>query len=60
MVELIRLELIRVVLPAIDREFPCQSFLALFSSILAQSTTCSLFTAMGTPKYFRGKNQFDN
>jgi hypothetical protein len=57
-VEFMRLELIKVVLPAIESEFPCQisSFLYDFSSILAQSTTCSLLSEIGTPKYFRGNS----
>jgi hypothetical protein len=52
-----RLELIKVVLLAIDNEFPCQisNFFADFSSILAQSTTCNLLAAIETPRYFKGK-----
>jgi hypothetical protein len=61
-IELTKLELIKVVLPAMDKEFPCQTsnFLADFSSIFAQSTTCSLLGAIGTPKYLKGENQFGN
>jgi hypothetical protein len=51
-VELMRLELIKVVLPAIGNEFPCQvsNLFVEFSSILAQSTTYNLLAAIGTPR----------
>jgi hypothetical protein len=61
-VELTKLELIKVGLLVVDKEFPCQTFnfLAYFSSIFTQSTACSLLGAIGTPKYLKGKNQFGN
>jgi hypothetical protein len=58
MVELAKLELMRMILPPMEREPPCHtsSFLANFSSNLAQSITLNLIADIGTPKYFKGNN----
>ena len=55
--ELERLELMRVVLSAMDKDFPFQaaSFFSFFSSRRIQSLTCILPGLTGTPRYLMEK-----
>jgi hypothetical protein len=54
--ELHRLELIRMVLPPLDRDPPCHTskFLAIFSSNFIQSITWSLLGDIDALRYFKG------